>query len=141
MKSTVTWRSDVIFDAVTDSGHTITMDGPPDHGGLNTGARPMEVLLTGVGGCASFDVVTILKRSRQAVTAARCELSATRADNVPAVFTQIHLHFVVSGDNMSEKQVARACELSATKYCSATKMLGDGGVEISHTYEIEAPQS
>ncbi len=137
MKSTVTWRSDVIFDATTESGHQITMDGPPDHGGLNTGARPMEVLLTGVGGCASFDVVTILKRSRQAVTAVRCELDAERADTVPAVFTKINLHFVVSGDELSEKQVARACELSATKYCSATKMLGDGGVEITHSYAIE----
>ena len=90
----------------------------------------------GLGGCASFDIVTILKKSRQDVTNVVCQLKADRADTIPAVFTKIHLHFVVSGRAVKEKQVAKAVELSAEKYCSASKMLSDGGVIISHDFEI-----
>ena len=97
----------------------------------------METLLLGVGGCSSFDVVHILKKSRQDVTDCRCELTAERADEVPAVFSKIHLHFIVSGNNLKETQVKRAVELSAEKYCSASIMLTRGGVEITHSYTIE----
>ena len=90
----------------------------------------------GLGGCASFDIVTILKKSRQDVTGVVCQLKAERAESVPAVFTKIHLHFVVTGHAVKEKQVAKAVELSAEKYCSASKMLSDGGVEITHDFEI-----
>lgn len=90
----------------------------------------------GLGGCASFDIVTILKKSRQNVTGVVCQLKADRADSIPAVFTKIHLHFVVTGRDIKEKQVAKAVELSAEKYCSASKMLSDGGVEITHDFEI-----
>ena len=93
-------------------------------------------ILTGLGGCASFDIVTILKKARQDITDVRCELKADRADTIPAVFTKIHLHFVVTGHAVKEKQVAKAVELSAEKYCSASKMLTDGGVEITHDFEI-----
>ncbi len=93
-------------------------------------------ILTGLGGCASFDIVTILKKSRQEITDVRCELKAERADSIPAVFTKIHLHFVITGHAVKEKQVAKAVELSAEKYCSASKMLMDGGVEITHDFEI-----
>ena len=96
----------------------------------------MELMLMGLGGCASYDVVSILQKSRQAVADIRCEVSAKRADAIPAVFTDIHLHFVVTGTNIKESQVAEAIELSATKYCSASKMLSDGGVNITHGYEI-----
>jgi putative redox protein len=97
----------------------------------------MEMLLLGLGGCTAFDVVDILKKSRQPVRDCRVELQAERADAVPAVFTRIHIHFVVSGDGLSEKQVARAVDLSATKYCSASAMLEKGGVTITHDYAIE----
>lgn len=80
--------------------------------------------------------MTILKKARQEITDVRCELKAERADTIPAVFTKIHLHFVVSGKGIKEKQVAKAVELSAEKYCSASKMLSDGGVEITHDFEI-----
>ncbi|MFH3854996.1 OsmC family protein, partial [Acinetobacter baumannii] len=100
------------------------------------GPRPMELILMGLGGCASFDIVTILKKSRQDVTNVVCQLKAERADAIPAVFTKIHLHFVVTGKAVKEKQVAKAVELSAEKYCSASKMLSDGGVEITHDFEI-----
>lgn len=136
MKATVTLKEKVQFIAESGSGHTITMDGPADHGGEDKGPRPMEMILLGVGGCSSFDVVHILRKSRQDVTGCKCELTAERADVVPAVFTKIHLHFIVSGNDLREKQVARAVEMSAEKYCSASIMLGAAGVEITHSYEM-----
>ncbi len=136
MQATVSWVDGVSFEGNSGSGHTVVMDGPPDHGGQNKGVRPMEMLLLGLGGCASFDVMSILQKSRQKVTACRAELSAERADAVPAVFTKIEMKFVVSGESLKETQVARAVSLSAEKYCSASIMLEKAGVEISHSYEI-----
>ncbi len=136
MQTSVHWLENVAFEAKSDSGHTIIMDGSPEYGGENRGPRPMELILMGLGGCASFDIVTILKKSRQDVTNVVCQLKADRADTIPAVFTKIHLHFVVSGRAVKEKQVAKAVELSAEKYCSASKMLSDGGIIISHDFEI-----
>ena len=136
MQTSVHWLENVAFEAKTQSGHSIVMDGSPEYGGENRGPRPMELLLIGLGGCASFDIVTILKKARQDITDVRCELNAERADTIPAVFTKIHLHFVVTGKGIKGKQVARAVELSAEKYCSASKMLSDGGVEITHDFEI-----
>lgn len=136
MKARIKWVEDVVFMGESGSGHSIVMDGPEDHGGRNVGARPMETLLIGMGGCASFDVVHILKKSRQDVTDCVTEIEAERADEVPSVFTKIHLKFIVRGRNLKAKQVARAVELSAEKYCSASIMLSSGGVEISHSYEV-----
>lgn len=137
MKATIKWAGDVKFEAESGSGHTVIIDGPPDHGGKNQGVRPMELMLLGVGGCASFDVVHILKKSRQDVTDCVAQVEAERVDDVPAVFSKIHLHFVVKGNGLKEAQVKRAVELSAEKYCSASIMLSKGGVEISHSYEIQ----
>ena len=136
MRSTVQWLENVAFEAKSESGHSVIMDGAPAYGGENRGARPMELILMGLGGCASFDIVTILKKARQDIDGVECQLQAERADEVPAVFTKIHLHFVVSGKALKEKQVAKAVELSAEKYCSASKMLSSGGVEITHEFEI-----
>ena len=136
MKSTVQWLENVAFEGKTESGHHIMMDGSPAFGGENRGARPMELILTGLGGCASFDIVTILKKARQDIQDVQCELQAERSDGIPSVFTKIHLHFIVKGTNIKEKQVAKAVELSAEKYCSASKMLSDGGVTITHDFEI-----
>lgn len=136
MKASVTWLENVAFEGQTESGHRIVMDGAPAYGGENRGARPMELILTGLGGCASFDIVTILKKSRQDIQAVECVLTAERADAVPAVFTKIHLHFIVKGHQVKEKQVEKAVELSAEKYCSASRMLSQGGVEITHDFEI-----
>jgi putative redox protein len=136
MKATVKWTDGAMFLGESGSGHTIVMDGPEDLGGRNMGARPMEMLLLGVGGCASYDVMSMLKKSRQKVVDCRIELDAERADAVPAVFTKIKLHFVVTGEALKESQVKRAVELSAEKYCSASIMLAAAGVEISHTFEV-----
>lgn len=121
------------------SGHGIVMDGPPEHGGRNLGVRPMEMLLLGMGGCAEFDVLSILRKSRQQVTRCVVELEAERAQQDPKVFTRIHAHFIVSGKGLSEKHVARAISLSAEKYCSASLMLGKSA-EITHDYEIRDEQ-
>jgi putative redox protein len=97
----------------------------------------MEMILMGLGGCASFDVMTMLQKGRQQVLDCRVEIAAQRVDAVPAVFSSIHLEFVVTGSNLKESQVKRAVELSAEKYCSASIMLEAAGVEISHSYTIE----
>jgi len=136
MKARIKWVQDVMFLAESGSGHSVVMDGPEDHGGRNMGVRPMEMLLMGLGGCSSFDVMSILKKSRQNVVDCVAELEAERADAVPSVFTKIHMHFVVKGYNLKDAQVKRAVALSAEKYCSASIMLEKGGVEISHDYEI-----
>ncbi len=141
MQVTVKWVDGAMFLGESGSGHSMVMDGPPDHGGRNMGPRPMEMLLLGVGGCASFDVMAMLKKSRQQVVACRVEIAAERADTVPAVFTKIHLHFVVTGVALKDKQVQRAVELSAEKYCSASIMLGAAGVAMSHSFEVNEFQS
>lgn len=136
MKATVKWTDGRQFVSESGSGHSVVIDGPPDHGGRNSGPRPMEMLLMGLGACTSFDVLEILEKSRAPVTDCVASIDAERADSVPSVFTKIHVHFTVSGRDLKEKQVARAIALSAEKYCSASIMLAKGGVEISHSYTI-----
>ncbi len=136
MQATVQWAGGVAFEATSESGHKVLMDGAPAYGGENRGARPMEMILLGLGGCAAFDIVTILKKARQDVTDVRCELKAERADEIPAVFTKIHLHFIVTGHGVKDKQVEKAIHLSADKYCSASRMLTKGDVEITHDFEV-----
>ena len=137
MKATVQWNGGVSFAAESGTGHRVVMDGPPDHGGKDLGPRPMEMLLMGMGGCASFDVMSILEKSRQDVSACVAHIEAERADEAPAVFTKIHLRFQVSGRGLREAVVKRAVELSAEKYCSASILMERAGVEVTHSYEIE----
>jgi putative redox protein len=135
MKARVKWVEQATFVGESASGHAVVMDGPPDLGGRNLGIRPMEMILLGTGGCTAFDVVHILKKARQPITDCVVELSAERAAVEPKVFTKIHIHFIVSGRDLPEKQVERAVNLSAEKYCSATQMLGKVA-QITHDYEI-----
>lgn len=135
MKARVKWVEQATFLGESGSGHAVVMDGPPDSGGRNLGVRPMEMLLLGMGGCTAFDVVYILKRQRQPVADCVVELSAERAETGAKVFTRIHVHFIVSGEGLAEKQVARAVKLSAEKYCSASLMLGKTA-EITHDFEL-----
>lgn len=140
MKASVKWTDGRQFVAEAGSGHSVVIDGPPDHGGRNTGPRPMEMLLMGLGACTSFDVLEILEKSRAPVSDCVASIDAERADSVPSVFTKIHVHFTVTGRALKENQVKRAVELSAEKYCSASIMLAKGGVEVSHSYEIVEAQ-
>lgn len=137
MKATVKWLDNMTFVGESGSGHAVIMDAAPDVGGHNLGARPMELLLLGTGGCSAIDVMLILKKSRQDVTDCRVELEAERAETDPKVFTKIRMHFVVTGRNLSENHVRRAVDLSAEKYCSASIMLGQVA-EVTHSYEIAA---
>lgn len=135
MKARIKWVEEAMFVGESGSGHAVVIDGPADGGGRNLGVRPMEMLLLGTGACSSYDVVHILRKGRHPVTDCVCELEAERADAVPAVFTKIHMHFIVTGHGLKEGVVKRAIELSAEKYCSASIMLGKV-VEITHDYEI-----
>lgn len=135
MKATIKWQDGVCFIGEADSGHKLTLDGPPDHGGRNLGVRPMEAVLLGAGACTATDVVTILRKARQQVSDCVVKLEAERATEAPKVFTRIHAHFIVSGKSLDPKKVARAIELSAEKYCSATAMLAKTA-SMTHDFEI-----
>ncbi len=139
MKARVKWLDNMSFVGESGSGHSVVMDGPPELGGRNLGVRPMEMLLLGLGGCSSFDVVLILQKSKQQVIDCEVEIEAERADKEPKVFTRIHLHFIVTGRELVEEKVARAIKLSAEKYCSASIMLAKTA-EVTHDFEVrEAP--
>ena len=139
MECTIDWiaASGMSFVAETGSGHLLTMDGAADGGGRDLAPRPMETVLAGTGGCTAYDVVLILKRGRHQVTACRVKVSAERAPTDPKVFTRIHMHFTVTGHNLSDDVVARAVALSHEKYCSASIMLGKTA-EIVTSHEVVA---
>ena len=129
------WVENAMFLAESGSGHSIVMDGPPEAGGHNLGVRPMEMLLMGMGGCASFDVIHILRKGRQDVRDCQAFLDAERSETEPKVFTRIHIHFVVTGKGLTDALVERAVNLSAEKYCSASIMLGKTAT-ITHDFKL-----
>jgi putative redox protein len=137
MECTVHWMAaaGMVFAAETGSGHLLTMDGAPEGGGRNLAPRPMETLLAGAGGCTAYDVVLILKRGRHAVTGCQVQIKAQRAQQDPKVFTELHLHFVVTGRALDAAAVERAIALSHDKYCSATVMLGKTAV-VTTSFEL-----
>jgi len=135
MNISVNWVDGLLMVGKSDSGHTITMDGPPESGGENLGVRPMEMLLLGVAGCTMIDVVTTLKKMRQDLTYCETKISAERATDHPKVFTDIHIQFIVRGKDLDSKKVDKAITLSAEKYCSASIMLGETAT-ITHDFEI-----
>ncbi len=135
MKARIKWIENVAFVGESESGHALVMDGAPEGGGRNIGPRPMETVLIGTGGCAAYDVVHILRKSRAPVTDCVLEMSAERAAQDPKIFTRIHFHFVVTGRGLKAEQVERAVHLSAEKYCSASIMLGKMA-EITHDFEL-----
>ena len=136
MQAQVKWVDGLRFAGRSGSGHSIMMDASTKYGGTDSAPSPMEMILMAVGGCSSVDVVGSLKKARQDVIDCEVQLNSERVDAVPAVFSKIHLHFVVTGRGVKESHVKRAVELSAEKYCSASIMLAQGGVEITHDYEI-----
>ena len=136
MDCTVKWTGEgMSFLAETGSNHALIMDGAPEAGGRNLAPRPMELLLAGTGGCTAFDVVMILKKGRHAISGCEVSLKAERAETEPKVFTRIHFHYTVRGKNLKAEGVARAIELSKSKYCSASIMLGETA-KITHDFEI-----
>lgn len=135
MKCKVKWLDNMTFVGESGSGHAVVMDGAPEHGGRDMGVRPMEMLLLGLGGCTAFDVVMILNKSRQSFVDCHVEIEAERAEEIPKVFTKIHAHFIVKGKNLDEAKVKKAVNLSAEKYCSASKMF-ESTAQMSHDFEI-----
>jgi putative redox protein len=135
MKARVKWIEGLTMVGESGSGHAVVMDGAPEFGGRDLGVRPMEMLLLGMGGCTQIDVLMILRKGRHDVRSVEVEIEAERAEEHPKVFTKIHAHFRIGGRELPEKAVARAIELSAEKYCSASLMLA-AVAEISHDFEI-----
>jgi len=135
MQARVKWLDHMSFVGESGSGHSVVMDGAPEAGGRNLAARPMEMVLIGMGGCTAFDVVMILQKARQPVDDCIVEISAERAEEIPKVFTKIHVHYIVKGRGLSEKQVEKAIHLTAEKYCSVSIMLA-ASAEVTHDFEI-----
>ncbi len=135
MKCRVKWLDHMTFVGESGSGHSVVMDGAPEAGGRNLGARPMEMLLLGLGGCTAFDVVSILQKSRQEIIDCEVHIEAERREEIPKVFSHIHIHFVIKGNNLKPDRVEKAVNLSADKYCSASEMLGKVA-KITHDFEI-----
>lgn len=135
----VDWYEAVHFSAEASSGHRIEIDGPADLGGVNAGTRPMELMLMSIGSCAATDVVHILTKGRVKVKHCNVAVDAKRESEDPQVFTAIHLTFRVSGERLTERKLARAVELSAEKYCSASILMQRAGVDVTHAYELLVP--
>tara|TARA_B100000579_G_C22237083_1_gene578716 strand:- start:21 stop:440 length:420 start_codon:yes stop_codon:yes gene_type:complete len=136
MKGLVKWVDNVMFVAKSGTGHSIVLDGAEKGGGQNSGMRPMELMVLSVASCSSYDVVTILKKARQEILSCEAEVEAKRVASIPSVFESIHLKFKVAGVGLNKRQVQRAVELSAEKYCSASIMLKNSGVKVTHDFEI-----
>ena len=135
MECRVKWLDHMTFVGESGSGHAVVLDGAPEHGGRDMGIRPMEMLLLGLGGCTAFDVVSILKKSRQAITDCEVKIDSDRAEEIPKVFTRIHIHFIITGNSLDPVKVEKAVNLSANKYCSASKIL-EKTAEMTHDFEI-----
>lgn len=135
MKTVIKWMDGAMFVGETESGHALVMDGPPDGGGRNLGARPMEMLLLGMGACTGYDVVSILRKARQPLADCEVSVEGRRAESIPKVFTHVHVHYRLSGAGLDRGAVERAIRLSTEKYCSATIMLGKAA-QITHSYEL-----
>lgn len=132
LHATVRWAGDSRFLGVSGSNHAVVFDSNKDSG---CAATPMETLLMAAGACSSVDVVSILQKAKQQVTDCRVVLTGERVDTIPRVFSKIHLHFEVTGFQVSEKHVERAVNLSAEKYCSVSIML-QKGMEVSHSFAV-----
>lgn len=136
MEAKVSWVEGLSFLGRSGSGHAVVFDADRES---NTAPTPMEMLLMSAGACSSVDVVGILQKARQNIAGCEVQLSAERAETVPKVFTHLHLHFVVTGTGLSEKQVERAVNLSADKYCSVSIMLSHS-VKVTHSFSIKTAE-
>ena len=135
MQTSLKWAGGAAFIGTSTSGHKVVIDGPPEGGGRDLGPRPMEMILLGLGACSSYDIVSILKKARQEISGVEIEVDGKRAESIPSVFTDIHIHFRITGKNVNEQQVEKAIQLSSEKYCSASIMLGKTA-RITHSFDI-----
>jgi putative redox protein len=135
MKARVKWVEARTFTAESGTGHIITVGTTKDAEGRSLCPSPMELVLIGLGSCSAFDVVHILERGREPIEDCVAELEAERAEQDPRVFTRVHMHFVVKGRGVSRDKVARAIQLSAEKYCSASAMIAKTAT-ITHDFDV-----
>ncbi|HEV2238607.1 MAG TPA: OsmC family protein [Ktedonobacterales bacterium] len=129
------WTAGSQFNAVAGSGHSVVLDAALEHGGQDAGFRPMELLLVGLAGCTGMDVISILRKKRQEVTGYEVRVRGERAADHPMVFTEITVEHVVTGHHIAPAAVARAVELSETKYCGAGAMLRKTAT-LTHTFNV-----
>ena len=135
MNALVKWVDGMHMVGESGSGHAVVMDGPVEFGGKDLGIRPMEMLLLGVAGCTTVDVVGTLEKMREKLSDCQAQVSAVRSDEYPKVFTKIHIHFIIKGEQINPSKVEKAIKLSAEKYCSASIMLGKTA-SVTHDFEI-----
>lgn len=135
VKAKVTYTGGMQFVASSDSGHAVVMDAGPEVGGTNTGSRPMELLLMGIGGCSGMDIISILKKKKQNVTGLEANIKGTMADDYPQRYTEIAIEYVVRGRGVTDEAVKRAVQLSMDKYCSVKATL-EGSARINFSYKI-----
>ena len=135
MNASVKWVDGMHMVGESGSGHAVVMDGPVEFGGKDLGIRPMEMLLLGVAGCTTVDVVGTLEKMREKLSDCQAQVSAVRSDEYPKVFTKIHIHFIIKGEQINHSKVEKAIKLSAEKYCSASIMLGKTA-SVTHDFEI-----
>jgi putative redox protein len=141
LEATITLREGMAFSATSGSGHEIILDTGVDSGGQNQGPSPMELLLMGTAGCTAMDVISILRKQRQDVTAYQVRIHGTRAPTDPKVYTDITLEHIITGHNVNEAAVARAIELSVNKYCSAYVMMSKTAKMTVTHHILEAASS
>lgn len=135
LEAKVKYVNGLQFVGEATSGHAIVMDADTSVGGRNTGVRPTELLLIGLGGCSGMDVVSILKKKREDVRGVEINIKGEKAESHPRKFTDIEIEFIVTGRDISEESVKRAVELSMEKYCSVKATL-EGSAKISFSYRI-----
>ena len=140
MQAAVTWSHSLSFEGVADSGSKVKLSGDAAVGGEGEGFRPMELVLVGLVGCTGMDVISILQRMRQDVTAFQVSAEAEKAAKHPKVFTQIHIHYAITGRQVTKDSVERAIELSKVRYCPVQAML-DKGATITHSYTLQEAES
>ncbi|WP_028988537.1 OsmC family protein [Thermicanus aegyptius] len=133
MKVVMEWKDHMYFEGKGPSGHVVGVDAAESVGGSNRAARPMELLLNGLGGCTSIDILSILNKMRLTPASFHLEIDGERAEEHPKRFTKIHIHYFLEGENLTEDKVRRAVQLSMEKYCSAAHSLN---AEITASFEI-----
>jgi putative redox protein len=135
MKVEIERKNDKVYlEATNEQGIIVKMDGSPDIGGEDLGARPMQLVLMALGGCTSMDMLSMLKKMREEVKGYKVTVDAERATEHPMVFTKIHIHYSLEG-NLKKENVEKAINLSMDKYCSVTHMLNSTAT-ITHSFEI-----
>ncbi|TBX28820.1 OsmC family protein [Nioella sediminis] len=134
MKARVKWAEKRTFIGKSGTGHNFVF-GTKEEDGTTPGPSPMELVLIGTGGCSAYDVVSILEKGREPIEDVVVELDADRAEGTPAVFTRIHMHFIVKGRGVNPVKVERAIQLSVEKYCSASAMMAKTAV-VTHDFEV-----